>query len=85
MYAVHPPYIPSKEACVNLRYKRTQLKLPAQLLEEIDEAARANFTSRSNFIRQAVIMRLNDQHLVPNPKLADTLELLRQAGKNNGG
>jgi metal-responsive CopG/Arc/MetJ family transcriptional regulator len=63
-----------------MRSKRTQLSLSPQLLERIDKAAQANLMTRSSFIRESVIMRLNDQHLVPNPPLGDTLELLRQAG-----
>jgi metal-responsive CopG/Arc/MetJ family transcriptional regulator len=60
--------------------KRVELRLSARLLEAIDQATKANLMTRSEFIRGAVIMRLNDQHLIPNPKIEDTLELLRQAG-----
>jgi metal-responsive CopG/Arc/MetJ family transcriptional regulator len=63
-----------------MRSRLITLKLSAELLQRIDEAAKANLNSRSGFIREAVVMRLNDQHLVPNPKIEDTLELLRQAG-----
>ena len=65
-----------------MRSKRVELKMSARLLQHVDEAARANLTSRSDLIRESIIMRLNDQHLVPNPKLEDILELLRQAGKH---
>lgn len=65
-----------------MRSKRIELKLSARLLQRIDGAAGTNLTSRSDFIRQAVVMRLNGQHLAPNPRLEDTLELLRQAGKH---
>lgn len=65
--------------------KRIALRLSARLLQEIDVAAKQNLNSRSSFIRESIIMRLNDQHLVPNPRVDDTLELLRRAGRHNGG
>jgi metal-responsive CopG/Arc/MetJ family transcriptional regulator len=64
--------------------KSIHLKLSPQLLEKIDRAARANLNSRSGFIRESVIMRLNNQHLAHNPRPDDILELLRQA-KSGGG
>lgn len=64
--------------------KRIHINISADLLEKIDKAAQANLTARSIYIRQAVIMRLNDEHLVPNPKPDDILELLRQSGRGTG-
>ncbi|HEX5744405.1 MAG TPA: ribbon-helix-helix protein, CopG family [Candidatus Saccharimonadales bacterium] len=64
--------------------KQITLRLSLNLLARIDEAAEANLTARSAYIRQAVTMRLNDEHLVPNPKQDDILELLRQSGRRPG-
>ena len=64
-----------------MRSTRVEVKVSTRLLQAIDVAAKANLMTRSGFIRESVIMRLNDHHLVPNPRLEDTLELLRQAGR----
>jgi hypothetical protein len=50
------------------------------MLRKVDEAAKANMTTRSGYIRQALTMRLNHEHIVPNPKKDDILELLRRTG-----
>jgi metal-responsive CopG/Arc/MetJ family transcriptional regulator len=68
-----------------MRSQSVHLKLSPQLLQQIDEAARQNFSSRSGFIRESVMMRLNNQRLTLKPRLEDILELLRQVDKNNGG
>lgn len=38
--------------------------------------------SRSSFIREAVLLRLAGQYVARQPEPADTLELLRQAGRH---
>ena len=38
---------------------RIHIRLPAQLVKQIDEAAKANYVSRSQYIRQSVVLRLN--------------------------
>jgi metal-responsive CopG/Arc/MetJ family transcriptional regulator len=52
------------------------LKLSADLIQEIDEAAAINYTSRSDFIREAVVMRLHNQLVVKNPQMSEILEVL---------
>ena len=59
--------------------RQITLRLSDDLLEKINKAAKANLTARSNYIRQAVVMRLNDEHIVPNPKQDDILELLKRS------
>lgn len=48
--------------------KMMQIRISRRLLKSIDEAAVANMTSRSSYVRQAVIMQLNADRLVPNPR-----------------
>jgi len=57
------------------------VRVSPALLKKIDEAVQAGFTSRSGFIREAVLMRLNGQYVADSPKMEATLELLRQAGR----
>lgn len=45
----------------------------------MDEAARRNLVSRSTYIRGAITMRLNDEHVAPNLQFKDILELLRRS------
>lgn len=45
---------------------RIQLRLPRRLLEEIDAAARKNLTSRSNYIREALILRMQGDEYIEN-------------------
>lgn len=59
--------------------KRLEIRMSADMLDKIDKAARANLTTRSGYIRHAVVMRLNDEHLAPNPKKDDILELLKRS------
>lgn len=65
--------------------KLLQIRISTTLLASIDEAARANLTNRSGYVRQAIIMRLNDEHLVPNPDPDDVLELLKNASRKRPG
>jgi hypothetical protein len=53
--------------------------MSAELLQRIEEAARANLTTRSSFIREAIAMRLTQQHLEPNPRPEDIIELLKRS------
>jgi metal-responsive CopG/Arc/MetJ family transcriptional regulator len=46
--------------------KTINLTIPANLLAELDEAAKANYTSRSDYIRESVVLRLKKQHVVDN-------------------
>ena len=46
--------------------KTINISLPADLLEKIDIAAAENYASRSEYIRTAVVMRLNDQRITNN-------------------
>jgi hypothetical protein len=53
--------------------------MSSELLQSIEEAARANLTTKSGFIREAVAMRLNKQHLEPNPRPEDIIAVLKQS------
>ncbi|HEX7632975.1 MAG TPA: ribbon-helix-helix protein, CopG family [Candidatus Saccharimonadales bacterium] len=44
--------------------KTINISLPAELVKKIDEAAKSNYASRSDFIRESIVMRLKGQHLV---------------------
>lgn len=39
------------------------LSLPSELVELIDEAAKADYTTRTDFIKQTVLLRLRGQHI----------------------
>ena len=47
-----------------IKSRTINVTLPAGLLEEIDESAKRNYVSRSEFIRESVILRLRKQHIV---------------------
>jgi metal-responsive CopG/Arc/MetJ family transcriptional regulator len=42
------------------------IRLSSGLLNKIDQAAKVNFQSRSDFIRDSIVLRLNDQRIVQN-------------------
>ena len=44
--------------------KIINLSLPAELVSKLDVAAKSNFASRSDFIRESIVMRLKGQRLV---------------------
>lgn len=64
-----------------MRGHKIEIRVSAELLKKINVAAAAHFSSRSGFIRDAVIMRLNEQYLARSPGTHETLELLRRAGR----
>lgn len=47
---------------------RISLSFSEEMLARVDQAAKDSFSTRSNFIREAVAMRLNNQHVVSRPK-----------------
>lgn len=44
--------------------KPINLTLPDELLKAIDKAAKSEYASRSDFIRESVVRRLKNQHVV---------------------
>ena len=48
--------------------QRITLTLPLELLIRIDEAAKDNYCSRSDYLRESVILRLNKQQISPKPR-----------------
>jgi metal-responsive CopG/Arc/MetJ family transcriptional regulator len=44
------------------------LSLSAELLKALDKAAKKNYASRSDYIREAVLLRLRSQRIVSNKK-----------------
>jgi metal-responsive CopG/Arc/MetJ family transcriptional regulator len=44
---------------MSARSKKFSLRLPPQLVEKIDQAARVNYETRSDFIRESIVQRLN--------------------------
>ena len=45
-----------------------------EMLKQIDVAARANFQSRSSFVRESIAHRLNSQSLVSHKQQEDQLQ-----------
>lgn len=44
--------------------KIINISLPADLVIELDAAAKANYSSRSDYIRESVVLRLKGQRIV---------------------
>jgi metal-responsive CopG/Arc/MetJ family transcriptional regulator len=44
--------------------KIINISLPAELLTKLDAAAKANYASRSDYIRESIVLRLNGQQVV---------------------
>jgi Arc/MetJ-type ribon-helix-helix transcriptional regulator len=44
--------------------KIINLSLPADLVKKLDEAAKDNFATRSDYIRESIVMRLKGQRVV---------------------
>lgn len=51
--------------------KRIELRISPELLEEIDEAAAQNWQTRSDYIRETLVLRLNRQNVVSQPGAGD--------------
>jgi Arc/MetJ-type ribon-helix-helix transcriptional regulator len=49
---------------ISMSSKIINLSLPADLVKKLDEAAKANFASRSDYIRESIVMRLKGQRIV---------------------
>jgi len=57
------------------------IKFSAGLLRAIDEAAAASHQSRSQFIRESIVLRLNEQHIVAHrPKTIDWPAIMAEDG-----
>ncbi len=55
--------------------KTINLTLPAKLLEELNEAAKANYASRSDYIRESVVARLKREQSLAAPVVSSTPEI----------
>ena len=60
--------------------KAINITLPADLLKAIDNAAKKDFASRSDFIRQATVLSLRKQVVVPEKFIR---ELIAAANRND--
>jgi uncharacterized protein (DUF1778 family) len=49
------------------RSKKINLRLGRELLEAIDEAAAANYQTRSDYMRESIVLRLNRQVVMDQP------------------
>ncbi len=58
------------------------ISLPSELVDEIDELARQEFTSRSDVIRTSLIKRVRSSKKLAQKDLAETLALLYTASKD---
>jgi metal-responsive CopG/Arc/MetJ family transcriptional regulator len=47
--------------------KKIEIRISPGLLEEIDEAAAQNWQTRSDYIRETLVLRLNRQNIVKHP------------------
>lgn len=56
---------------------RIHLTLPTAFLKDLDEAARNNLMSRSDYIRMALMEKMNRRNLVESPEQDEESELER--------
>jgi metal-responsive CopG/Arc/MetJ family transcriptional regulator len=49
-----------------MRSRKIEIKLPAELLAQIDEEAAKHYQTRSQYIRQSITLRINNQTVVDN-------------------
>lgn len=59
-----------------MRSREVHVKLSARLLEQLDRAAKANYQTRSGFIRQSIALRLNSQRVIEEPTEDEVLKSL---------
>ena len=64
-----------KQANSWLVAKTIHVSLPESLLDEINEAAKANYESRSDYIRESLVLRLKGQRIVEDDKTQDVVEI----------
>ena len=62
-----------------MRTKKIEVRISPELLEEIDQAAANAWQSRSDWIRESLVLRLNRQDIVarPDPEKLWQAELAR--------
>ncbi len=65
-------------------YKNVSLSLPAELLPIINEAAKANYCNRSDYIREAIMLRLNDQQITKKSEQARAAGNAPDSGEESG-
>jgi len=51
---------------MHIHSKKVQLWMTNHLLEALDEAAKRRYQTRSEYIRRAIVMRLNEERIVKN-------------------
>lgn len=59
----HPEHIHNSYQS-SMYSRAVNITFPAELLKKIDADAKANFCSRSSYIRETLTLRLNNQHIV---------------------
>lgn len=58
--------------------QKITLTLPADLLDRINEAAKASYCSRSDYLRESAVLRLNSQQITPKPTKPKTQRPMTQ-------
>ncbi|PIZ62280.1 hypothetical protein COY17_02700 [Candidatus Saccharibacteria bacterium CG_4_10_14_0_2_um_filter_52_9] len=59
-----------------MRSQIVYLRVSARLLQQLDKAAKANYQTRSGFIRQSIALRLNSQRVIDEPTEDEVLKSL---------
>ena len=54
--------------------KPINILLPFGLLKQIDEAAKSCYASRSEYIRESVVLRLKNQHIASDTPQQNTID-----------
>ena len=52
------------DLCMSKNSRAVNITLPSDLLVKIDKAAKGEYASRSDFIRESIVRRLKGQHVV---------------------
>jgi metal-responsive CopG/Arc/MetJ family transcriptional regulator len=65
-----------------MRSKMIELKLSEELLNAIDQEATKNYQSRSQYVRQSITLRLNNQTITNQPSEEDKWRTLVEATLN---
>ncbi len=61
-----------------MRSQKLHLLLSFDLLEEIDQVAKASYKSRSAYIRETIVLRLNNQRVISEPSDDEFLKSLER-------
>jgi Arc/MetJ-type ribon-helix-helix transcriptional regulator len=66
-----------------IRSQNIHLRLSADLLQQIDQAAKTTYKSRSAYIRESIVLRLNHQRVIAVPAEDEFLKSLERLAEQS--